>query len=86
MGRVPTGYDFSINHIKGKDNCPADSLSHVLVDNRENSSGNASFAEYTYLNFVSEEIQTAREYIAKRLKMIFYLKFYNISITNSLRS
>lgn len=49
------GYDFQIKHIKGKDNAPADSLSRVLSKFRE-SIKNDDAEEYSYLNFVNEDI------------------------------
>ena len=52
------GYDFTIKHIRGSDNCSADSLSRLLkVNDVEKIKGN-SFDDYNYLNFISDGVKT----------------------------
>lgn len=50
-----SGYQFEIRHVKGTDNCRADSLSRIpLPITDENEKGK----EYSYLNYVKDEIQS----------------------------
>lgn len=49
-----SGYDFSIKHIKGKDNCLADCLSRMPTTEQDTSDDSAD--DYTYLNFIDESI------------------------------